>query len=66
MKMTYDNNYGMRKKLPPKERLSQLVGMRMRPEEYQALKREAEAHGLALQNYVRMLVKTHPSRKAGK
>jgi len=61
-----DNIIDMRKKLPPKERLSQLVGLRMRPEEYRALKREGEAHGLDLQNYVRMLVKTHQSRKAGK
>ena len=61
-----DNIISMRKKLPPKERLSQLVGLRMRPEEYRTLKHEAEAHGLDLQNYVRMLVKTHPRRKAGK
>ena len=66
MKMTYDNTYSMRKKLHPKERLSQLVGMRMRPGEYRALKREAEAHGLDLQNFIRLLLKTHPSRKAGK
>jgi predicted DNA binding CopG/RHH family protein len=61
-----DNIMHMRKKLPPQERLSQLVGLRMRPEEHRMLKKEAEAHGLDLQNYVRMLVKTHPSRKAGK
>ena len=55
-----------RKKLPARQQLLHLVGLRMRPQEYLALKREAEEHELDLQNYLRMLLKTHQHRKGRK
>lgn len=56
----------MKKKFRPEDRLSQLVGLRLRREEYLALKGEAGKHGLDLLNYIRMLLKTHQGRKGRK
>lgn len=45
------------------EPLSELVGLRLKPSEVKALRREATSMGLDLVSYVRMLLATHPQRK---